>query len=115
LLIEIQPPSEFLFDSGREVAITKVMQRLDEIGPTNQHADRLYAISAMGKKWRACYALKGQGCKGGRSVKGIAQKSSMKSAKPECWNPDITSDASWEALGGIVEKIKGYVAQADSE
>jgi hypothetical protein len=59
LLVEIKPPSDFQLDSGRDAAIVQVIQRLDEIGPNNQHADRLYAISAIGKRWRACYALKG--------------------------------------------------------
>jgi hypothetical protein len=70
----------------------------------------LYAISAIGKRWRACYALKGNGSKGGRSVKGIAAANSLRSTKEDCWNPDITSNASWAALQSIVETIKGYVA-----
>jgi hypothetical protein len=110
LLVEIKPPSDFQVDSGRGVAILQVIQRLDEIGPTNQHADRLYAISAIGKRWRACYALKGNGSNGGRPVKGVAETNSLKSAKPECWNADVTSNASWAALQSIVETIKGYVA-----
>ena len=110
LLVEIKPPSDFQLDSGRVAAIVQMIQLLDEIGPNNQHADRLYAISAIGKKWRACYALKGSGSKGGRPVKGVAETNSLRSAKPECWNPDITSDASWEALQSIVQIIKGYVA-----
>ena len=96
-------------DSGRDAAIVQVIQRLDEIGPNNQHADRLYAISAVGKKWRACYALKGNGSKCGQPVRGVAEASSLRSAKPECWNADITSDDSWAALQTIVETIKGYV------
>ena len=80
------------------------------IGPTNQQAERLYAISAIGKRLRAIYALKGKGIRdrGGHSVKGIAAVNSLRSADPECWNSDITSEASWEALKGIVETIKGY-------
>jgi hypothetical protein len=70
----------------------------------------LYAISAFGKRWRACFALKGNGSEGGRAVKGVAEVNSLKSGKPGCWNPDITSDTSWEALQSIVETIKGYVA-----
>jgi hypothetical protein len=111
LLVEIKPPSIFQWASGPDVAIIEVIQRLDEIGPTNQHADRLYAISAVGKRWRACYALKGKGSNGGRPVKGIAEVNSLQSGKRECWNADITSNASWAALQSIVETIKGYVAQ----
>jgi hypothetical protein len=111
LLIEIEPPSSFRFYSGPGLAISHVLARLDEIGPTNQHADRLYAISAIGKKWRACYTLKGNGSEGGKPVKGVAQVASLKSAKPNCWNADITSDASYAALQSIVETIKGYVVQ----
>ena len=67
---------------------------------------RLYAISAIGKRWRACYALKGNGSIGGQPVKGVAEESSFWSANSECWNADITSEASWGAL----ETIKGYAA-----
>ena len=109
--MEIKPPSDFQLDSGRAAAIDQVINCLDEIGPNNLHADWLYAISAIGKRWRACYALKGQSSKGGQPVKGIAAKNSLRSANAECWNPDITSDASWAALQSIVETIKGYVAQ----
>jgi hypothetical protein len=98
LLVEIKPPSDFRLNSGRGAAIFQVIQRLDEIGPTNQHADRLYAISAIGKRWRACYALKGNGSNGGRPVKGVAEVNSLKSTKPECWNADITLNTSWAAL-----------------
>jgi hypothetical protein len=111
LLVEIKPPSDFQLDSGRAGAIIQVIVRLDDIGPRNLHADRLYAISAIGKRWRACYALKGRGSKGGQPVKGVAARNSLSSARPECWNPDITSDASWAALQSVVETIKGYVAQ----
>ncbi|KAH8993614.1 ubiquitin-related domain-containing protein [Lactarius hatsudake] len=71
---------------------------------------RLYAISAIGKRWRAVYVVKGHGCEGGHPVKGVAKVSSMKSAGPNCWNPDVTSDASWSALRDIVDIIKGYMA-----
>ena len=54
------------------------------------------------------YVGKGKGSHGGRSVKGVAAVNSLRSADPECWNSDITSEASWEALKGIVETIKGY-------
>ena len=111
LLIEIKPPSDFQFDSGRNGAILQVINHLDEIGPKNLHADRLYAISAIGKRWRACYALKGNSSQGGQPVKGVAKRNSLSSAHPECWNPDITSEASWKAFQGIVDTIKGYVAQ----
>ncbi|KAH9976365.1 ubiquitin-related domain-containing protein [Lactifluus volemus] len=110
LLVDIKPPSDFQLDSGRVAAIYQVIQHLDEIGPTNQHVDRLYAISAIGRRWRACYALKGNGSEGGQPVKGVAKADSLKSAKPECWNADITSDVSCAALQTIVETIKGYVA-----
>jgi hypothetical protein len=113
LLIEIKPPSDFESESGRGVAISQVINHLDAIGPKNLHADRLYAISAIGKRWRACYTLKGKSSEDGpaRAVKGISAKNSLRSAHAECWNPDITSDASWAALQSIVETIKGYVAQ----
>lgn len=113
LLVDIKPPSDFRFDSSRILAINSVILHLDEIGPKNQHADRLYGISAIGKKWRACYAPKGNGSEGGQCVKAIAEVNSFKSARPECWNPDITSDASWAALQSIVETIKGYVADLE--
>ena len=110
LLLEVKSPSDFPATSGRGPAIFQIGHRLDVIGPTNQHAERLYAISAIGKRLRAIYALKGKGIRdrGGHSVKGIAAVNSLRSADPECWNSDITSEASWEALKGIVETIKGY-------
>jgi len=111
LLVEIKPPSDFQLASGRSVAIAEVIHHLHEIGPSNQHADRLYAISAIGKRWRACYTLKGTNSTGCQPVKGVAAVTSLKSDHPECWNPDITSDDSWVALKGIVETIKGYVAE----
>jgi hypothetical protein len=105
LLIEVNAPSDFQSDGARGCAISLVLQRLDEIGQNIQE-DRLYAISAIGKRWRACYTLKGDGSAGAKPVKGIAEVNSLRSAKPTCWNPDITSDASWVALQGIVEIIK---------
>jgi hypothetical protein len=69
--------SRLHWTSGRGAAIVQVIQ--GEIGPNNQHIDRLYAISAIGKRWRACYALKGNGSKGGQPV---AEVYSLRSAKP---------------------------------
>jgi len=109
LIVEIKPPSDFHLDSGREAAIVQIMQRLDEIGPSNTHLDRLYAISAVGKRWRACYSRKLKGSKNAQAVRGIAVKTSLRSADEDCWNPDITSNDSWTALGKIVEKIKDYL------
>jgi hypothetical protein len=39
LLLEVMPPSDFHLDSGREGAIIQIIQRLDEIGPTNQRTE----------------------------------------------------------------------------
>ena len=108
LLFEVRPPTDFHVTWRRESAIRQIGHRLDAIGPTNQQAGRLYAISTIGKRWRAIYAAQGKGSRGGRSVKGIAPVNSLRSADPECWNEDITSEASWEALQGIVETIRGY-------
>jgi hypothetical protein len=47
---------------------------------------------------------------GAKAVKGIAEVTSVKSDKPNCWNPDITSDDSWVAFQGIVEIIKADIA-----
>jgi hypothetical protein len=107
LLVEVKPPSEFHLDQKREAAITQITERLDVIGPASPHP-RLYAISALGKRWRVSYVAKGKGSKGGQPVKGIATVNSLRSADPDCWNPDVTSGSSWEALRSIVEKIKGY-------
>jgi hypothetical protein len=111
LLVDIMPPSKFQLHSGRRAATFRPLCHLNDIGPNNLHADRLYAISAIGKRWRACYALCGSNGEGGQPVKGVASKNSLRSPHPECWNPDITSDASWAALQSIVETIKGYVSQ----
>ena len=107
LLVEVKPPSHFHLDQKREAAIVQITDRLDVIGPTNPHP-RIYAISAVGKRWRVSYVARGKGSKGGRPVKGIAAVDSLRSADPDCWNPDVTSDASWEALQSIVETIKSY-------
>jgi len=107
LLLEVKPPSDFHLDRKRQAAITQITKRLDVIGPTNPHP-RLYAISAIGKRWRVSYVTKGEGSKGGQPVEGIAAVNSLRSGDRDCWNPDITSDSSWEALRRIVETIKGY-------
>jgi hypothetical protein len=111
LLLEIKAPSHFQWNSDRAAAIKQVTERLDEVGPNNVHADRLYAISVIGKRWRACYALRGRTSHHGRSVRGITAINSLRSANPGCWNLDITSDNSWAALQRIVETIHGYVNQ----
>jgi len=85
-------------------AIEQIIKHLDDIGPNYTH--QLYAVSAIGKRWRACYTLKGKGSKGGQPVKGVAVRSSLRSAHPDCWDEDITSKASYIALQRIVDKIK---------
>jgi hypothetical protein len=111
LLVEVRPPSDFPFISGRRLAIAEVLRHVDEVGPKNQHADRLYAISAIGKKWRACYTPKGKDSTDGQVVNGVGAVTSLESNDAECWNPDITSDDSWVALQSIVETVKGYVSK----
>jgi hypothetical protein len=108
LLLEVKSTSGFQFLAGRNAAVNQIKSHLDMIGPDNQHAERLYAISAFGKRWRAMYIAKGKGSKGGRAVKDIGAVASYSSSDPDCWNPDITSDASYEALHRIVDTIKGY-------
>jgi hypothetical protein len=108
LLVDVKAPSDFKSDLKRRAAFKQVVQLLDEIGPRNQHADRLYAISAIGKRWRACYTLKGKGSGDGQPVNTVAEVSSFNSADEACWDPDITSDASFSALHSIVETVKGY-------
>ncbi|KAH9036389.1 hypothetical protein EDB85DRAFT_2086888 [Lactarius pseudohatsudake] len=110
LLLEIKPPCDFHRDSGREGAINQIMELFDEVGPNNEHTERLYAISAIGKRWRAGYVTMGNGSEGGHPVKGIAKVNSLNSADPDCWNPDVSSDASWSALQKIADTIKGYMA-----
>ena len=110
LIVEVKPPHDFHVDQKREAAITQITKRLDVIGLTNPYP-RLYAISAIGKRWRVSYVAKGKGSKGGQPVKGIAAVNSLRSADQDCWNPDVTSDSSWEALRSIVETIRGYATQ----
>ncbi|KAF8346748.1 hypothetical protein F5887DRAFT_1180665 [Amanita rubescens] len=114
LLVEIMPPSDFCSDLARSAAIGKAIEHLDVVGPTNQYADHLYAISAIGKKWRACYALKGKGSKDGHPVLDVAPADSLNAASPDCWNAEITSDDSWAALKKIVETIKSYIAPQET-
>jgi len=111
LLVEVKPGSHFDGVSDRENAIFQVTTRLDDVGPNNQHTDRLYAISAIGKRWRACYALRGNGSRYGQPVRGIAEINSLRYSEQGCWNPDITSDESWALLQSVVESIKGDAAQ----
>jgi hypothetical protein len=105
LLLEIKPPNHFNQNSMRKGAIKQLMNRLDDIGPRN-NAGRLYAISAVGKHWRACRTVTGNGSTGAQPVRHIADITSLRSANEGCWNPDITSDDSWEALEMIVERIR---------
>ncbi|KAI0288167.1 hypothetical protein BC826DRAFT_1107876 [Russula brevipes] len=42
-------------------------------------------------------------------VRGIAEVTSLRSANANCWNPDITSNASFNALENIIKTIKGYI------
>jgi len=111
LLIGVQPPSALdqYSDAERELAIIAMVRHLNDIGPTNQHVERLYAISAIGKRWRACYVKKGKGSESGQPVTGVAAVDSLQSARIDCWNPDITSDSSYTALQSIVDTIKGYI------
>jgi hypothetical protein len=69
------PPSDFHETYGRDGAIQQMTYYLDVIGPTNQQVEQLYAISAVGKRWRASYVAKGKGSKGGRAVKCYASLS----------------------------------------
>jgi hypothetical protein len=113
LLVDVKPPSEFKLDSGRDGAIVQVIQHLDAVGPTNLHTDRLYAISAIGKMWRACYTLKGKGSECGQPVNPVAEEGSLRSADRACWSPDVTSDTSWADFESIVKTIKGYVSHVE--
>lgn len=109
LLVNVGAPTDFRFQSGRSHSRATAFCHLDFVGPTNDYSDRLYEIAAIGKRWRAWYTPKGGGGEEVRAVKGVARVNSIRSDKPDCWNPDITSDASWTALQSIVETIKGYV------
>ena len=109
LLLEVKPPSGLQVRGYRNAAHSQIQCRLDKIGLANQHAERLYAISAFGKKWRTSYVAKGKGINSGRAVKDIGAVTSFTSSDPDCWNPDITSDASYEVLHKIVDTIKGYI------
>jgi len=107
LLLEIKPPADFFVDSGREAAIIQVIQRFDEVGPTNHYLERLYGISAIGKRWRAAYVSKGSSSKNGQPVGDLAEVSSLRSAEEGCWNPDVTSDTSYKVFEDMVKTIKG--------
>ena len=110
LLLEVKAPSDFHATWRRESVIQQLTYCLDVIGPMNRQVGRLYAIPAIGKQRRAVYVGKGKGSRdhSGHSVKGIAAVNSLRSADAQCWNSDITSEASWEALKGIVQTIKSY-------
>ena len=107
LVLEVKPASDFHRDPGQVDAISQVIQHLNEIGPTNQVVQRLYAISAIGKKWG--YVTKGNGSRGSQPVKGVTELNSLRSSDARCWNPDITSDASYDALQSIVDAIISYI------
>ncbi|KAH9072092.1 hypothetical protein EDB83DRAFT_2361116 [Lactarius deliciosus] len=108
LLLEVKPSCDFHRDLGREGAINQIHELFDEVGPTNKHAERLYGISAIGKRWRAGYVTKGNGSEGGggHPVRGVAEVDSLTSADPNCWNPNVTSDASWSALQKSLTRLK---------
>ncbi|KAF8469314.1 hypothetical protein DFH94DRAFT_847881 [Russula ochroleuca] len=115
LLLEVKPPSDFLHDSGRENALEQLLTRIEDLGPANHHASRLYAISAIGKHWRACYTSRGNGRRGSRPVKCVAEENSLKTANRTSWNSDIMSNASWKILYKIVNRIKQDVRQLCSK
>ncbi|KAL4072443.1 hypothetical protein V8B97DRAFT_2006861 [Scleroderma yunnanense] len=108
LFLNIKAPSDFPLEGGRRRALAQVSSFLDEVGPTNTYAERLYAISAIGKRWRACWIGKGSTSERAEPVGGVALSHSLKSDNPDCWNPDISSDESFVALQAIVETIKSY-------
>jgi len=99
LLLEVKPPSHFHLVKKREAAITQITKRLEMMGPTNPHP-QLYAISAIGKRWRVSYVTKGKG--------EVTVVNPLGSGDPDCWIPDVTSYSSWEVLRRVVESIKSY-------
>lgn len=114
LLVEVKPPSDLRSDTKRSIASNQVIVRLHEVNPVRpnvQDTNKLYSISAIGKRWRAWYVSVDDGV---QPVQGIAGVTSLKVHKSDCWNPDITSDDSWVALRGIVDKIKDQVTSAQS-
>lgn len=109
LLVEVKPPSAVAVESTRMEAIAQVLSLLDEVGPTNTSLDRLYAISALGKRWRACYATKGSTSQSGRSVAITGSSNTLRGHEVENWAPDIVSEESFNAMNEIVNTIKGYL------
>jgi hypothetical protein len=83
LLVEIKAPSHIHSRSRRSNAIVQLMEHLDDVGPGNQHTDWLYAISAIGKQWRAYYAFCGRTSAGGQAVRGITEGRSLRGHSPE--------------------------------
>ena len=86
LLVEVKAPLEFKLDSERYAAIVEVIQHLDEVEPNNlnQCTEGLYVISAIEKRWRACYTSKGKGSEDGQPVNAVAKGSSLRSAIVAC-------------------------------
>jgi hypothetical protein len=78
LLLEVR------YLSSEEFSIIDFIEKLNEIGPTNQYAERLYDISVIGKRWRTVYVVseKGKRADEGLAFKGITQVSVLKSGNP---------------------------------
>ncbi|KAF8469304.1 ubiquitin-related domain-containing protein [Russula ochroleuca] len=89
LLVEVKSPYRFELKSKRVDAMSQLIDRLDEVGPTNDYIDRMYAMSVIGNRWRACHIPRGSGSRGGQPVRQVAQK-----------------NASWALLKGIFDKLK---------
>ncbi|KAL4072445.1 hypothetical protein V8B97DRAFT_366986 [Scleroderma yunnanense] len=66
LIVEVKPPSAFSQRSGRKGTITQILRRLDH------HIDRIYAVSVIGKRWRACWVRRGGTGQGAVAVRGVA-------------------------------------------
>jgi hypothetical protein len=72
LLLEVNPATDMAHLSSKEFPIIDV-KKPDEIEPTNQHAEKLYGIMIIEKRWRAVYVEKGKRTDEGIPVKGIIQ------------------------------------------
>lgn len=109
LLVEIKAPDHFHTQSGREAAVTQIMERLNTIGPTVHYAERLYAISIIGIRWRAYYTPSERGSQYARSVRRVTATSSVRSSAEKFWNENITAGPSFLVLRRIERTIRRYL------
>jgi hypothetical protein len=105
LLIEIKPPHFITTDSARHLALQQIRSRIDVVCPTVTWAESLYAVSIIGKDWRALCCPAGRRCGMAIPFQLDAESSATSNARV-CWTEDIFSSESYDKMQALVSLIK---------